>query len=123
MSQNYFRKGNIVSMIGWDKPASSAYLIVGEIEDDAKDWKEPFLLNVELPFDRVNKFHFVDELVVHMKGKLELIGLTLPDSMYEFMVADIKDNAVNVLRIHSKSDEPKILDASPFDDQTFASQA
>jgi len=121
MSQNYFQKGNVVSMVGWDKPATSAYMIVGEIEEDAEDWKEPLLINLELPFDRVNKFHYVDELVVHMKGKLDLIGLNLPNSMFECMVADIRDNVVNVMRIHKESDSPIVVESSPFDNKMFAS--
>jgi len=120
MSQNYFQLGTIVTMLGWDKPASSAYLIASEITQDAKDWQEPFLLDIELPFDRINNIQHVGEIVTRMKSILDVAGLVVPDPIFDYLIEDIKSNTVNEMRVHKYSCPAEIVDISPFENQTFA---
>lgn len=120
ISQNYYQyPDGYVVMAGWDKPAKSAYLILADIDDDGSDWVSSFTLDIELPFDRENNIEHVDEIVMHMKGRLEVLGRTLPQSVFNATVDDIKDNAVNIMRVHFLNKVAIITEDSPFEDGRF----
>lgn len=123
MSQNYYQSGNMVAFVGWDKPTQSAFVTLGALTDSKRDWDEPFLLSKDYPFDRENNMHHVDEIVVSIKSRLGMAGLSIPDEVYGFLREDIAGDSVNVTRIHFDDKEPLLYEGDPFADGFFDGSA
>lgn len=119
MSQNFFQAGDLVSLIGWDRPTQSAFLILGEMTNTGDDWAEPLILDLDYPFDRIHCLQHAGEVVIAMKARLELAGVCLPESAFDHLASDIENDVGNVRRVHYLDKEPVVFSEEPFSSGLF----
>lgn len=118
MSQHFFEFNHngkeCLLMSGWDKGPQMAYIVIGYYMQDKSDWEEPFILDTDIPFDRIANIVHLDEIIIHFKGILERLEISVPGALFDGVAKDIRENNSNLMYLYNIQGEQQKISENPF---------